>query len=232
MIGFLSSKKSIAKSGLLQGYTDYHCHLLPGVDDGVKKPETTQKILQLMHEQGVKEIWFTPHIMEEIPNTPEGLKKKLAELPNHGLPLQINLSAENMLDSHFSLEQAVKLPLPGNHILVETSYFTPPFNLEGLLTDILKSGVYPLLAHPCRYMYMGLHDYEKLHSLGIHFQLNLPAIAGAYGPDVCKRAEWLLAHGFYTFTGTDTHSLTSYQEFLEAKLPRKIISQLEDLLHD
>ena len=36
MFNFLKRKVSLADSGILKGMTDYHSHLLPGVDDGVK----------------------------------------------------------------------------------------------------------------------------------------------------------------------------------------------------
>jgi len=251
MFGIFPSKKTIARSGILQGSTDCHCHLLPGVDDGVKKPETTVKILQLMQENGVKEVWFTPHVMEEMPNRPDSLREQfqafqsfiggsqlsaLSSLPLGGVGGGLlHLAAEHMLDSDFSLERALQLsisPLRGNkgvYLLVETSYFTPPYNLRQQLKAIQQAGVHPLLAHPCRYNYMSYKDYEELHAMGIHFQLNLPALTGQYGPDVEKKALWILKQGYYHCTGTDTHSLASYVRFLDAKIPRKLIPSLESL---
>ncbi len=35
--------------------------------------------------------------------------------------------------------------------------------------------------------------------------LNLPSLAGAYGKQVKKRAEWLLKNGLYTARGSDLH---------------------------
>jgi len=264
MFGIFPSKKTIARSGILQGSTDYHCHLLPGVDDGVKKPETTVKILKLMQENGVKEVWFTPHVMEEMPNRPDSLREQFqafqsfiggsqlsalssSHLGEGGLstggsfPIGesgdrgyggglLHLAAEHMLDSDFSLERALQLSHRDNQLLVETSYFTPPYNLRQQLKAIQQAGVYPLLAHPCRYNYMSYKDYEELHAMGIHFQLNLPALTGQYGPDVEKKALWLLKHGYYQCTGTDTHSLASYVRFLDAKIPRKLIPLLESIL--
>ena len=187
-----------------------------------------------MHSQGVKEVWFTPHVMEDMPNRPEELRKVFdGFLKDNNSPLcnSLHLAAENMLDSNFDLERSLQLPAPGNHLLVETSYFSPPFNLNTTLKTIKQAGVYPLLAHPCRYRYMSLSDYEELHSMGIHFQLNLPAITGQYGPDVKKRAEWILSHGYYHLTGTDTHSIGTYRAFLDEKISNKVISQLEHLIN-
>lgn len=66
----------LADSGIFQGFTDWHCHLLPGVDDGVQTVEETQRILSLYEELGVKEVWLTPHIMEDMPNTTASLKAR------------------------------------------------------------------------------------------------------------------------------------------------------------
>lgn len=232
---FWNSSIKVSDSGLLKGYTDYHCHLLPGVDDGVKNPTMTVDLLNLMQQHGVKEVFFTPHVMEEMPNTPDSLRKvyndivkTISEEPCKAITT--HLSAENMLDGFFSLERAQQLPLPDDHLLVETSYFTPPYNMKDLLRQIMASGMFPLLAHPCRYQYMNEKDYEELREMRIHFQLNIPAVSGLYGPHVQKKSFWLLDHDYYSITGTDTHSLKQYQAFLETKLPRKRVKQLERLL--
>lgn len=232
---FFNSAIKVSDSGLLNGYTDYHCHLLPGVDDGVQKPAMTIDLLNLMQQHGVREVWFTPHVMEDMPNTPEELRKVYDEtMPlladEKGGEVKLHLAAENMLDSNFSLQRAKQLPLPDNHILVETSYFTPPYNMKSLLSEIMADGTYPMLAHPCRYQYMGEKDYEELRAMRIHFQLNIPAVSGLYGAEVQKKSYWLLDHGYYSITGTDTHSLKQYRHFLETKLPRKRVKQLEELL--
>ena len=236
---FFTSSKKISDSGLLNGYTDYHCHLLPGVDDGSQKMSHTLRLLKMMKEQGVEHVWFTPHIMEDMPNEPQQLREVfdqvMKELEGHPSIVswigKLSLAAENMLDNNFSFERAKQLSLPDNHILVETSYFTPPYNLQGKINDIMTAGMYPMLAHPCRYQYMNEKDYESWRAKRVHFQLNLPAACGLYGKDVQKKAFWLLDNGYYSVTGTDTHSIHGYQGFLDAKLPRKRIEQIERLIH-
>ena len=77
---FSKKRYSILESGLLQGMTDCHCHILPGVDDGIQTMDEALRALQKMSELGVREIWLTPHIMEDIPNSPEDLRRRFAEL--------------------------------------------------------------------------------------------------------------------------------------------------------
>ena len=77
MFNFLKRKVSIADSGILKGMTDYHSHLLPGVDDGVKTMAETLKILEEMEKQGIRKVWFTPHIMEDIPQQDRRLEEEV-----------------------------------------------------------------------------------------------------------------------------------------------------------
>ncbi len=51
---------SLKESGIFDGFTDWHNHILPGVDDGVQTMEESFEILSLYEELGVKAVWFTP----------------------------------------------------------------------------------------------------------------------------------------------------------------------------
>lgn len=224
---FFHSKIKVGKSGILQDFTDYHSHILPGVDDGVQKMEESMAILSLLEKQGVRTVWFTPHIMEDTPNDPNELQSRFdrfCEAYSGGIELK--LAAEHMLDGLFQSRFQVGevLPHSGNELLVETSYFTPPMALEQTLTGIMKKGYYPLLAHPERYEYMDEEDYGHLHDLGVRFQCNLPSLAGAYGTRVQQKAEKLLKAGYYSKAGNDIHSLHFLQSFLESKISKKILN--------
>ena len=41
--------------------TDYHCHILPGIDDGSPDAETSLAMIEMMRTQGVERIIATPH---------------------------------------------------------------------------------------------------------------------------------------------------------------------------
>ena len=61
---------------LFDGFVDYHSHILPGVDDGVRSFEDSKKILKEYSRLGVRKVYLTPHVMEDVPNTPEQLKQR------------------------------------------------------------------------------------------------------------------------------------------------------------
>ncbi len=228
---FFDKSVSLRDSGVFEGLTDWHCHLLPGVDDGVKAIDETLRILALYESLGVREVWLTPHIMEDIPNATGTLQSKLAELKaGYKGSIALHLAAEYMLDHLFEerLRDDDLLPLgeERSQLLVETSYFNPPMGLTGILKRIKGKGYTPVLAHPERYIYMSGRDYKELKSLGIKFQLNLFSLVGMYGPEVQKKAEHLLKQGWYDMKGTDTHSLKTMERFLSAKTSKSKIGKL------
>jgi len=227
----LSNQVTVRDSGLLEGFSDYHSHLLPGVDDGVEEVSETLRILREWESVGVREVWLTPHIMEDIPNEPAELRKQFAALQDiyHG-SIRLHLAAEYMMDGLFlknlNDKQNGNLCVQDNVMLVETSYYIPPMNMEAIIDDIRKKGYEPLLAHPERYQYMDKKDYRHWKEKGMLMQLNLPSLVGAYGPDVQRKAEWLLREKMYDYYGTDTHSMEQMLFFLDAPISKKVIKKL------
>ena len=82
-------------SGIFEGFTDYHSHILPGVDDGAQTMEEALETLRLYEELGIKSVWLTPHIMEDMPNTTTHLRERHAELQAaYSGPITLHLAAE------------------------------------------------------------------------------------------------------------------------------------------
>lgn len=212
-------KQTLAESGILRGMTDYHSHLLPGVDDGIQTAEDSLEILRLYEQLGIREVWFTPHIMEDIPNTTAGLRNRFEQFQKQYTGnIHLHLAAEYMLDNLFKERLAHRDLLPigeeGNHLLVETSYFNPPMDLYGMMEKIKSAGFIPVLAHPERYTYMGEKEYHRLKEAGVMFQSNLPSLVGGYGNPVKKKVEELYSKAMINLYGTDTHTLSSFNRII------------------
>lgn len=233
----LSNKLFVEDSGLLEGFCDCHCHLLPGVDDGVKRQQEALQILKTWERLGMKEVWLTPHIMEDIPNEPVELKKKLEEVKAaYKGTIELHLAAENMMDGLFTKRMAtgnlLTIGQEGTKLLVETSYYNPPMNMNELIDEIKAKGYTPILAHPERYHYMEMRDYKHWKERGVKLQLNLPSLVGAYGPEVMKKAERLLERSMYDYCGTDTHSMNQVDYFTKSPISKKILKKAKKLIEE
>ena len=253
---FWNKKRTIVESGILSGITDYHSHILPGVDDGVESMEEALRILAAYEELEIKELWLTPHIMEDIPNTPEKLQARYAELRGgYKGKIVLHLAAEYMIDNNLhkllnnlncpslqrgtsnaeSIEEGVRNLLPigtkGNHLLVETSYFSSPIRLHETLKQIKAIGFYPILAHPERYIYMETDDYLELKEEDVKFQLNILSLGGYYGNTAKKKAEWMLKKGFYNIIGSDLHHEDAIELITGCRVDEKVIAAIDKLIH-
>ena len=210
-------KQSIRKSGLLRGMTDVHCHLLPGVDDGIPTLEACLEALDFLANEGVAHLFLTPHLMGDLPdNRPDTLQERFEWLKSqyHG-PIQMRLCGEYMLDPAFKQQRTLGLlAFPGNRVLVETSYMSAPPDWLETLYDLTLDGYWPILAHPERYLYLQPRDYGRLKEKGYHFQLNLMSLAGVYGEYQAKTARDLLKSGFYDYVGSDLHRTELYDRAL------------------
>ena len=209
MFGLFGSKRrSLLAGDVLTGAVDNHSHVLYGVDDGVKTVEESLAVLAFMEQAGVETLWLTPHIMEDVPNTSEDLKGRFAELQAaYSGKIRLRLAAEYMMDT-LVMERLRARDLRlhgGDRILMETSTWSPPIDLWNMLEETLRLGYRPLIAHPERYRYMGMNDYERLHRMGCLMQLNLPSIVGVYGDEPREKAQALLEKGWYCMFGSDCH---------------------------
>ncbi len=224
MFGLFNRRKSILESGLLKGAVDNHSHILYGLDDGVKTQEDSLAILRFLEEQGVSEVWFTPHVMEDVPNTTEGIRARFAELKAvYQGGLSFHLAAEYMIDTLFEERLANRdlLTHGDDTVLVETSAVAPPINLWEVLESMRKAGYRPLIAHPERYRYMEKADYKRLYEMGCLLQMNLPSIVGFYGESARERALDLLDKGWYRMVGSDCHRFRAIQAQYAAKELKK-----------
>ena len=215
LFGLFNPKRSLIESGILNGSTDRHSHILFGVDDGISIPEDSLEVLKFQESLGVSEVWCTPHIMEDVPNTTEFLKARFEELKSiYNGPIKLNLAAEYMIDTVFEarLEAGDLLTMDDDTLLMETSTIAPPYDLKGSLTEAMSKGYRPLFAHPERCRFLEVKDCEELVEMGVRLQLNMASLAGYYGQSCRLKAESLLSKGLYSAYGSDCHRVKAIKE--------------------
>ena len=231
MFSIFNRKCSVLESGILAKVEDRHSHILYGVDDGVRTEEDSLAILAWMRGLGLRTLWLTPHIMEDIPNTTAELRSRfdgLVSVADTG-GISMHLAAEYMIDNLFErrLEEGDLLCMEDNMVLMETSVWESPSNFTGMLEDTMRAGFWPVLAHPERYRYMEMEDYRKLADMGVRLQMNLPSVLGYYGASERDKARKMLSEGMYSYLGSDCHSCGMLQRMYSSRvLDRKEVDKI------
>ena len=147
--------------------------------------------------------------------------------------IELCLASEYMMNKEFLTKVEKKDILTysdGVHVLVETSYFSPPVEMNEILYTLVLNGYRPIIAHPERYRYMSEKVYKALKNKDYEIQLNVLALCGYYGREVYEKAMYLLEKGYYNFTGSDFHRLsTYYHQIKKLKLKGKKADLLLEL---
>ncbi len=221
----------------LHGLVDIHNHILPGIDDGAKTVQESVELLHGFSELGVKKLICTPHIMHnQYDNTPKTIKaahdlliQQLEKVPD--LNPIVEYAAEHMIDDNFEniLEQGQVIPINQEYILIEMSYLQPSFNFDLAVEKIGKKQLFPIFAHPERYMY--LHQkygkYPAMKASGILFQMNLLSLnSDSYGDTITQMAGKLLEDHLIDFVGTDVHNVRQLQLLKETRISKKQLKYL------
>ncbi|WP_124980813.1 tyrosine-protein phosphatase [Nonlabens xiamenensis] len=234
-------KKKYDLVELLQGFTDIHNHVLPGIDDGAAELNDTMQMIRAMKEIGIKDCIPTPHTMEDYyGNDAEVIREKylhtLEELKSSDVSGFIaGVASEYMLDAGFEelLENKELLCLKDNYVLTELSYFQEPANLHHLVFDIQQKGLEPIMAHPERYRYVkSMETYMDWTGRGFLLQLNLLSLTDHYGKDAQRKAFALLEKDMYTFAGTDAHRLEHVDKIGCIRLDKKQFESTKKLMEN
>ena len=222
---------------LLEGFTDFHNHILPGIDDGSPNVETSLQLINKFGEFGVTNFVHTPHVMNDYyPNTPETINNALAKL-QAAQPANIKNSAaaEYMMDQSLmdKLDDEKLLKISGNFSLVEMSFLQPPINLKEIIFKLQNKGHVLILAHPERYGFF--HDskmrkYYDLKSRGCYFQLNMLSLTSHYGEGIQKMAFKLLENQMIDYISSDTHRMEHLEKLQNIKLKSKEIELLKPIV--
>ena len=221
---------------------DIHNHILPGIDDGAKTVEDSLGLIKGMGELGITHFIATPHIMHNYyPNTPETIKNSLSKLQDGLLEdnltgIAISAAAEHMIDDNFEnlLDESGVMPLGGDHILVEMSFLQASINLDSAIEKTLKSGYFPVLAHPERYLYYR-NKHSKFRSLkekGVKLQLNLLSLGEYYGAETQINTKALIEEKLIDFIASDLHHTGHLKELKKVQITEKTLDKLFPILEN
>lgn len=208
-----------------QFITDFHNHLMPGVDDGAQDPADSAAALGRFRAEGAAQIITTPHFMGSLTLDPKQLEARLAELDagwsalnevvakdgeKMGSALRVERGVEMMLDvpNPDLSDQRLRLA-GGSFVLVEYPMLRlPPVNAEIALTELRSHGWFPVVAHPERYRNLDptLVELAQFRRAGAFLQMNAGSLFGDYGKTAAGHARRILMTGEADYIGSDYHA--------------------------
>ncbi|MET1259104.1 CpsB/CapC family capsule biosynthesis tyrosine phosphatase [Flagellimonas sp. DF-77] len=238
MLSFFSKKAFLMDQ--FEGFVDIHNHLLPGIDDGAETVTDSLAMIKGFGEIGIEHFVCTPHIMHNYhDNTPETITSAFevlqAALRQHAMDsVHLDFAAEHMIDDNFEnlLATTSVVPLRKYYLLIEMSFLQPPLNFKSAVSAIIDKKLFPILAHPERYQFLGgkTVKFKSYKDLGLLFQSNILSVAGYYGSEVQKTAFELIKANLIDFFGSDVHSMRQLNFLKEAQLEPKKIQLLRPII--
>lgn len=195
---------------------DFHCHILPGVDDGAPSLEEALVMARLAIEDGTGTIVATPHALASrynpSPNAvAEAFDRLSAALEENQIPLRLHRAAEVYFvpDLLARVEARPSLTVNGErkYLLTELPFVGYPTFVAEVCFDLLLHGIVPIIAHPERSQHLQQHPHllYELVSQGVMAQVNAGSLLGYFGPEVQGAAMLFLRHRLIHVLGSDGH---------------------------
>ncbi len=194
---------------------DYHCHILPHLDDGPKEWEEALKLAERAKNIGIGEIIATPHYEEEAyENTREKILEKVEKFNNFLKKRDVNIiiypGAEIMMSPStpqlIQENKVMTIKDEGESVLLELPCHIFPLWGETVLLEIMNLGVSPILAHPERYEWLDMEWAHRMYRKGVRFQINWSSLTGKYGARAKRKAQNFYTQGLASYWGSDAHS--------------------------
>lgn len=228
--------------------TDFHSHILPGIDDGSKSPEESIAMLRMAAQKGIRHMIATPHFYPQY-DTPAGFLEKRAaaaaqlqeELAHHSDLPKISLGAEVYFFYGMSESEALsQLTICQKRcILIEMPFVSWTDDMCRELERIYtQRGITPIIAHIDRYI-------RPWNAHGILRRLaQLPVLVQANADFFLERstapmAMRMLRADQIHLLGSDCHNTTSRKpelglavEQIRRKLGDGVIQRINDYEQD
>ncbi len=191
-------------------FTEVHCHIIPGVDDGAPDMEAALALLREEYRQGVRDVILTPHLRRGE-NDPGEIRDQFVRLckaaREEEASLRLHLGSELYYDSETvkSLRKGKAFPMAGSrYVLVEFAPGEHFAYISRAMDEVMMAGYLPVLAHVERYASVAGHleRVSVLKEKGVYIQVNANSFLNHP-----KRKELLglAQEGMIDFVGTDCH---------------------------
>lgn len=215
---------------------DFHCHILPGLDDGPATIEESIAMAYVLRKMGFDGVYCTPHLIKGCHEaTNESVFAALHDLREQlrirDIDLVLLSGREYRMDEFLFGYLKDPLPLAGTNLLMmEIPDQIPEEFVKDTCFRVRRRGFTPMIAHPERCYHFAPPAARRktfsfvrgtvqktslltyLTEIGCAFQANFRSFYGLYGPNAKQSFAWLASKQIYTHFGTDLHSATSAEK--------------------
>lgn len=201
----------------MNGFTDMHTHILPGVDDGAQDLSQSLRMLRKAWDNGTTAVVLTPHYRGKFKqHTPDMLKENLAwlqemvasELPDMQLYLGQEIAYEN--EAPEAMYQGKALCINGSqYVLLEFQTNSLCSQITNGVTETIRNGFVPIIAHVerCNAVRKDPDFPDELLHMGALLQLNADSILGKNGFEIKRFCHKLLKNRKVHFVASDAHDI-------------------------
>lgn len=199
---------------------DIHMHVLPDVDDGAIDLTMAKQMIDMSYAQGVRGIIATPH------GNSYRLRRKQADI---GFAQLQDYISKNYPDMCFALGSEIYFDMPylpdtlyqlkkgriptlngTSYILSEFSPYAETNEVRYILSEIIKEGFTPIIAHAERtpYAFSDMQLVYEVISMGCMIQVNAYSLSEETNNTIRNLAQKLLKNELIHFIGSDAHRTT------------------------
>lgn len=209
---------------------DIHSHIVFDVDDGPRDLADSRALLEESYRQGVRIIISTSHRRKGMFETPENkiaehfkLVQEIAKEISDDLTVLYGAEIYYTSDVLDKLEKKIIPSLADTrYALIEFSMTTPYKEIHTALSNVLRLGITPVVAHIERYHCLE-NDEKKVRDLidmGCYMQINSssvlkPKLFGDKYKFMKKRACFFLEKDLVHFVASDMHNLDDRPPYME-----------------
>jgi protein-tyrosine phosphatase len=206
-------------NNMIEGYVDFHTHILPQMDDGATSVQESESMLRSLANQGVEAVCLTPHFYpyrESIESFVERREKSFAQLEPLAEEAGVSVvpASETFLHDYlFHAEDISPLCVKDNE---GNSYLLTELPVDSELTGHTEARILrlidtycvtPVLAHieRCPKLFKDKRQMNRLMDMGCLMQINLESL----DKDFFLRSRILryIENGMVHVVGTDAHHM-------------------------
>ncbi len=225
------------------GYLDLHSHILPGIDDGSRDWDMTERMLEAAYRQGVRTMMATPHNYQGDRKQDNEKIRELCRRVNR-LAQAIDPSFRILAGNEVLYREGIPEEIEAGHILTlgDSAYLLVEFfpndsyrRIQEGLRELVEYGYYPVVAHMERVnaLFGNEKRINEVIGMGCYLQVNCQSLLGGFFDRKSASLRKLIESGKIHFLGSDCHNLSGRPPIMEdcvkrlsQKLPKECVERL------